>query len=657
MLLFSGDGDFADLARRIRAKGKRVVVVSGKTSLSGALVRAVDRHVHLEQIGRLVKDLFEVRAEGQKTPYPAVRRGRENGTASIAGLLHLSSVSVDNGVMWVAVRSIEPVADEQVYDIEVAGTHNFIGNDIIAHNTYISNDLSIGGNDIALGTGTATTTISGGFGIGVGTTTPGAAFAIATSTAGLNTAFLLSNLGSGYTMWAEDSANDTTPFVIDSAGNVGIGTTGPTTKLQIVDSSSSDITPLRIMNSNSGANAESVTLGFSPDSGEVNSNAGAITVGKEAADDWSTGAGRDSFMAFYTDLNNAVAEKMRITSGGNVGIGTIAPIQALHVVGQCVTGDTRLRRRKRRKGINGEWIEEFDEVPIKDIQAGDEIASLDEATGMIVWSQVNALMDMGVKPIYKITTATGKSIRTTAEHPYFIKASDPELPKKKPRLGIFFDNANMFYAQRDAGWRVDVITLKRALEAQFEVAFFNEYRAVPVEGDPARQPTLDFMQSVGGEITFRTKPLKYIQTAEGIKKKGDMDVEIALDVTERIDELDVVLVMSGDSDLLPLKRYAAKRGKKIVFVGFRRNMAWELTKFAKYMYVDEYRSSLERGQKINSKPELGVALVRLLYSRPPSLSSGGVWKKVAQMSGGEIIAVKGTGDKAIWDHITSIEHT
>ncbi|TNC93751.1 MAG: hypothetical protein FD121_1663, partial [Gallionellaceae bacterium] len=88
-------------------------------------------------------------------------------------------------------------------------------------------DLFINGNDINLGTGTATTTISGGFGIGVGTTTPGAAFAVATSTAGLNTAFLLSNLGSGYTFWAQDEANDTSPFVIDASGNVGIATSTP----------------------------------------------------------------------------------------------------------------------------------------------------------------------------------------------------------------------------------------------------------------------------------------------------------------------------------------------------------------------------------------------------------------------------------------------
>ena len=77
----------------------------------------------------------------------------------------------------------------------------------------------------------------------------------------------------------------------------------------------------------------------------------------------------------------------------------------LTVAGHCVTGDTRLRRRRKKK--NGEGYD-YDDVMIKDIQSGDEIASLDEKTGKIVWSKVNALMDMGVKKIYKLTTAGGR---------------------------------------------------------------------------------------------------------------------------------------------------------------------------------------------------------------------------------------------------------
>ena len=46
-------------------------------------------------------------------------------------------------MVWAKVSSIEKVGEEQVYDIEIEGTHNFIGNDIVAHNTFISGNAGI----------------------------------------------------------------------------------------------------------------------------------------------------------------------------------------------------------------------------------------------------------------------------------------------------------------------------------------------------------------------------------------------------------------------------------------------------------------------------------------------------------------------------------
>ena len=45
---------------------------------------------------------------------------------------------------WDKIIKIELLPEERVYDIEVEGTHNFVGNGIIAHNTYISGNLGIG---------------------------------------------------------------------------------------------------------------------------------------------------------------------------------------------------------------------------------------------------------------------------------------------------------------------------------------------------------------------------------------------------------------------------------------------------------------------------------------------------------------------------------
>src|SRR3989344_3909016 len=42
-----------------------------------------------------------------------------------------------NELGWAKIHSIEPAAEEDVYDIEIEGTHNFVGNGIVAHNTYL----------------------------------------------------------------------------------------------------------------------------------------------------------------------------------------------------------------------------------------------------------------------------------------------------------------------------------------------------------------------------------------------------------------------------------------------------------------------------------------------------------------------------------------
>jgi hypothetical protein len=101
---------------------------------------------------------------------------------------------------------------------------------------------------------------------------------------------------------------------IDSSGNVGIGTTSPGARLEITDGSN---TPL-IVNSGGGADT---TRGIA-------FNISGANFGRILVPAASGGA-----MAFWAGTSGAAAERMRITSAGNVGINETAPDYKLDVNG------------------------------------------------------------------------------------------------------------------------------------------------------------------------------------------------------------------------------------------------------------------------------------------------------------------------------------
>ena len=96
---------------------------------------------------------------------------------------------------------------------------------------------------------------------------------------------------------------------INGSGNVGIGTTSPSSLLEIAGSA-----PVLTMNRTSGSFTNTINFNAGSNYASIISNAGT---GEQR---YSIGpsAGWGGFHTFYTDNT----ERMRITSGGNVGIGT-----------------------------------------------------------------------------------------------------------------------------------------------------------------------------------------------------------------------------------------------------------------------------------------------------------------------------------------------
>ena len=127
----------------------------------------------------------------------------------------------------------------------------------------------------------------------------------------------------------------------------------------------------------------------------------------------------------------------------------------------------------------------------------------------------------------------------------------------------------------------------------------NYHVAVPELNDLTRKKTDDFLSKLNKTVMIKQKELKYIPGKNGFIKKGDVDINIAIDVIRNIDELDLVIILSGDSDYLELKNYIVKdKNKEIVFMSYRNNIAWELKQYCNFILLDKIKDNIV----LNNKP-------------------------------------------------------
>ena len=159
---------------------------------------------------------------------------------------------------------------------------------------------------------------------------------------------------------------------------------------------------------------------------------------------------------------------------------------------------------------------------------------------------------------------------------------------KGRRVGVFVDDANLYHAYKNYGWRVDWGKFRKFISKYCELQFIKYFVAVPKKEDPSYKGTRSFLKNIKPNVTIETKPLKYIKLGAKLVKKGDVDVEITLSVVENLDTLDCVLLVSGDSDYLRLKGYTRAAGKEIVFVGYESNMAWEIRQLG-HVYLNRIK--------------------------------------------------------------------
>jgi uncharacterized LabA/DUF88 family protein len=134
------------------------------------------------------------------------------------------------------------------------------------------------------------------------------------------------------------------------------------------------------------------------------------------------------------------------------------------------------------------------------------------------------------------------------------------------RVALFVDGANLHAAARALGFDIDYKRLLRLFQDQCRLIRAFYYTALIEDQDysPLR-PLVDWLDYNG--FTMVTKPTKEFTDATGRRKvKGNMDIELAVDVMEMSAHLDHVILFSGDGDFRRLVEAIQRRGLRVTIV-------------------------------------------------------------------------------------------
>ena len=134
------------------------------------------------------------------------------------------------------------------------------------------------------------------------------------------------------------------------------------------------------------------------------------------------------------------------------------------------------------------------------------------------------------------------------------------------RLGLFIDGANLYAAARSLGFDIDYKRLLDLFASKGHLvrAFYYTALIEDQEYSPIR-PLVDWLDYNG--YTMVTKPTKEFTDAFGRRKiKGNMDIELAIDVMEMAPFLDHIVLFSGDGDFRRLVEAVQHKGKRVSVV-------------------------------------------------------------------------------------------
>jgi uncharacterized LabA/DUF88 family protein len=166
------------------------------------------------------------------------------------------------------------------------------------------------------------------------------------------------------------------------------------------------------------------------------------------------------------------------------------------------------------------------------------------------------------------------------------------------RVALFIDGSNLYATAKAVGFDIDYRRLLgwfrkrcRLVRAIYYTALMEDAEYSPV------RPLIDWLDYNGFMVV--TKPAREFTDSLGRRKiKGNMDIEIAVDMMQLAESLDHIVLFSGDGDFRSLVEAVQEKGRKVSVVSTL------ITRPP--MVADDLRRQADQFVELNElKPEIG----------------------------------------------------
>jgi uncharacterized LabA/DUF88 family protein len=167
------------------------------------------------------------------------------------------------------------------------------------------------------------------------------------------------------------------------------------------------------------------------------------------------------------------------------------------------------------------------------------------------------------------------------------------------RTALFIDGSNLYAAARALNFDIDYKQLLHMFTGDGTLVRAYYYTALIDDQEFSNlRPLIDWLDYNG--YTLVTKPAKEFKDDQGRKKiKGNMDIELAVDVLELSSHIDHAVIFSGDGDFRYLLEAVQRRGVRVTVVSTLKSqppmVADELRRQADtFVELDDLRQKMGR---------------------------------------------------------------